>query len=99
MLIPPPNSHNRPTQYYIDLGNGEVDPQNIINDIKHYEEQFHDLRGSYEKAIIERTKLTNELKRTDERIANYTKDIENAQHILASLGISLARNKHLKIKE
>ena len=96
MLTPPPDSRDRPTQYYIDLGNGEVDPQNIINDIEHYEEQLNDLRDNYEKAIIARTKLTNELKRTDERIANYAKDIENAQHILASLGISLAHNKHLK---
>lgn len=96
MLTPPPDSRDRTTQYYIDLGNGEVDPQNIINDIKHYEEQLNDLRDNYEKAIIARTKLTNELKHTDERIANYAKDIENAQHILASLGISLAHNKHLK---
>lgn len=96
MLTPPPDSRNRPTQYYIDLGNGEVDPQSIINDIKYYEEQLNELRDSYEKAIIARTKLTNELKRADERIANYAKDIENAQHILAALGISLAHNKHLK---
>ena len=60
MLTPPPDSRDRTTQYYIDLGNGEVDPQNIINDIKHYEEQLNDLRDNYEKAIIARTKLTNE---------------------------------------
>ena len=99
MLTPPPDSRNRPTQYYIDLGNGEVDPQTIIKDIKHYEEQLNDLTDKREKAILARNKLANELKHTEECIANYTKDIENAQHTLAGLGIFLARNKHLKIKE
>ena len=63
MVIPPPKSYNRTTQYYLDLSEGTSDPAEIISDINFYKEQLDSLQTEYYQKLAELSSYKQKVER------------------------------------
>lgn len=97
MVIPPPKSYTRTTQYYLDLSEGTCDPSEIISDINYYNEQLDSLQTEYYQKVEELKTYKQKVEQIERTITAKSNDITEIQRILSSLAVCLAKNKNIKI--
>lgn len=99
MVIPPSNSYNRTTQYYLDLSDGTCDPAEIISDINFYKEQLDSLQTEYYQKIEELSSYKQKIEQIERTMESHSKDMNSIHQILSSLAVCLAKNKNIKIQK
>ncbi len=99
MVIPPKNSYNRTTQYYLDLSAGTCDPAEIISDINFYKEQLDLLQSEYDQKAEELRSYKQKVEQIEHAMESHSKDMNDIQRILSSLAVCLAKNKNIKIQK
>lgn len=99
MVIPPPKSYNRTTQYYLDLSEGTCDPAEIISDINFYNEQLDSLQTEYYQKVEELKTYKQKVEQIERTITAKSNDMTEIQRILSSLAVCLAKNKNIKIQK
>lgn len=82
-IVPPPGSYNRDIDFYSALSKGEVDPNIILEDIKHYNKQIDEL-------INERYEIINKLN-------SLNKEIESTRHQLEDLNNAITRGQEIVV--
>ena len=99
MVIPPPKSYNRTTQYYLDLSEGTCDPAEIISDINFYKEQLDSLQTEYYQKLSELSSYKQKVEQIERTMEMQSKDMNEIHQLLSSLAVCLAKNKNLKIQK
>jgi hypothetical protein len=83
-IAPPPGSYNRDADFYLALSKGEVDPNIILEDIKHYNKQVDELINERYELRNKLNSLNKELGFTLHQLEDLNKAITKGQEIVVA---------------